>query len=86
MRNDGSIQFWKARALGKIVKQKALPMEVISAGNGAGILQQGERRSLAGATGLDHRFVLGCIFVGAKQNFIKLIFDGCRALARHQRL
>ncbi len=41
--------------------------------NGPCVLQQRQRRGLAGLAGLDHRFVFGGIFVWTEQNFVQLL-------------
>ena len=82
--NGWYFQFRKARALGKVVEQKALPMKIVSAGNGAGVLQQSEGRCLTGPTGLHHGFVFRCVFIGSEQNFVQLLLDGRWAFALDQ--
>ena len=74
----------EARALGKVVEQKALPVELVRAGDGAGLLQQVQRRRVGIARGLDHRLVLGSVLVGLEQDLEQLVADRRRAAPRGQ--
>jgi hypothetical protein len=67
-----------------MVEQKALPVELVGRGDGAGLLQQGQRRQPGGARGLDHGLVLGGVLVRAKQDLEQLLADRLRAAAGGQ--
>ena len=84
VRGAGRLQGWKLGALGKVFKQKPLPMEFVGRGDGTRALQQGQRRHLGGAGGLHHGFVFGTVFVGFEQNFVQLRQYRLRALALAQ--
>ena len=75
----------KARALGEVVEQKALPVELVGRVDRARALQQIERRQVRGAAGLDHGLVFGRVLVGAEQDLVELLADGLRAFAASQR-
>ena len=72
VRGAGRLQRWKLGALGKVVKQKPLPVKLVGRGDGPSALQQGQRGQLGGAGGLHHGFVLGPVFVGFEENFVQL--------------
>ena len=78
------MQSRKAGALGEILQGKTLPMKLVGRINGAGFLQQGQGRSLAGARSLNHRLVLGRILVRLEQDFVELITHRLRALTGQQ--
>ena len=61
-------------------------MELVGRIDSTGFLQQGQGRGLAGARGLNHRFVLRGVLVGLEQNFVELIPHGLRALTGQQLL
>ena len=74
----------KARALGKVFEQEALPVELVGRVDGARLLQQIERRGVRGAAGLDHGLVFGRVLVGLEQDFVELVADGLGAFAPAQ--
>ena len=76
----------KSRALGKVVEQKALPVELVAGTDGAGLLQQCQGRQVRGAAGVHHGLVFGRVLVRAKQNLVELLAHRLWALAAHQRL
>ena len=83
--HDGwRLQNRKARAFGEQIEQETLPMEIPGRCDGPGVLQQVQRRSLAGLAGLDHSLVLGGVFVRPKQDFVQLLANWNGASARHQ--
>ena len=59
-------------------------MELVGRFDGAGLLQQSQRRQVRGARGLDHGLVFGCVLVRAEQDLEKLLADRRRAAARGQ--
>ena len=73
------VQRRKARALGEVVQQKALPVELVARINGARLLQQIQRCGVRGAAGLHHGFVFGRVLVGTEQNFVELFANRCGA-------
>ena len=82
--NGRRFQFGKACAFGKVVKQETLPMKIVSAGNGASVLQQRKGRCLAGPAGFYHGLVFSRVFIGPEQNFVELLLNGRWALALDQ--
>src|SRR3712207_8672834 len=54
---------FRSGALGEVLQQEALPVELVGRGDGPGLLQQAERRLLRAARGLDHRLVFGRVLV-----------------------
>ncbi|MNS41413.1 hypothetical protein D3C72_737640 [compost metagenome] len=65
----------KAGALGEVLEQEAPPVELVGRIDGAGALQQIERRALRGARGVDHGLVLGRVLVGLEQDLVELLAD-----------
>ena len=84
VRNDRCSDCRKARALGEVLEQKALPVELVGGVDGSRLLQQVQRRGVRGTAGLDHGLVLGRVLVGLEQNLVKLVADGLRAFAPAQ--
>ncbi len=82
--NDRRRERGKARALGEVLEQKALPVELVGRVDGARLLQQIEWGGVRGTAGLDHGLVLGRVLVGLEQNLVKLVADGLRAFAPAQ--
>ena len=60
------VQYFRGEldAFGELVKQKTLPMKLVGRPHGMGQLQQHQGGLLGRMRGLDHRLVLGGIFVG----------------------
>ena len=82
----GCLQGRELRALGEVVEQEALPVELVGRFNGAGPVQQVQRGQARGAAGLDHGLVLGGVLVGAEQDLVELLADGAGAFAGAQLL
>ena len=78
------LQGRETRALGKVLKQKALPVKLVGRGNRPGALQQIERCQVRGARGFHHGLVFSAVFVGLEKNFVKLFAHRRRALALAQ--
>jgi hypothetical protein len=76
----------ESRALGEVLEQEALPVELVGRIDGACLLQQVQRRHLRGARGVHHGLVFGCVLVGLEQDLVKLLADRGRAVAVGQRL
>ena len=74
----------KAGAFGKVLEQKAPPVELVRRIDGAGTFEQFERRALRGARSFDHGLVFGRVLVGLEQDLEELFAHRCRAFARHQ--
>ena len=68
-RRDGR----KARPPGEVLKQKALVVKLVGRCNRARLLQQIQRRDMAGPGCLHHRFVLGAVFVRLEKYFVELV-------------
>ncbi|MNV21950.1 hypothetical protein D3C71_1129030 [compost metagenome] len=85
VRNGGCGDGGKACALGEVLEQEALPVELVGRIDGARLLQQVERRGVRGAAGVHHGLVLGRVLVGLEQDLVELVADGLRAFAPSQR-
>jgi len=75
------LQGRESRALGKVFKQKPLPVKLIRRGDGADFLQQIKRCCVRGARRLHHGLVFRAVLVGPEQNFVKLLANRRWALA-----
>ena len=82
--SDGRLQDREGRALGKVLKQKALPVKLVSRCDGACALQQVQRLQVRSPCGFHHRFVFGAIFVWLEKNLVQLLAHRRRALALGQ--
>jgi hypothetical protein len=80
----GACERGEAGALGEVLEQEALPVELVGRIDGAGLFQQIERRALRGARGLDHGLVFGGVLVGLEQDLVELLAHRRRAHARGQ--
>src|SRR5262249_29945499 len=68
-------------ALRELVEQKALPVELVGARDGAGALEQIERRALRALSRLHHGLVLRRVLVGLEEDLVELIAHGRGTLA-----
>jgi hypothetical protein len=73
----------KAGALGEVVEQKALPVELVGRVDGAGLLQQIQRRSRRGALASTTALYSGA-FLSGEQDLVQLLADRLRAAAGGQ--
>ena len=78
------LQRGESRSLGEMLKQKTLPVKVVSGADGACFLQQHQWRGLALFSSLDNSFVLGGVFIGLEENLEELCLHLRRAAAKHE--
>ena len=71
-------------ALGELLEQEAPPVELVRAVDGAGRLEQIQRRPLRPAGGLDHRLVLRPVLVRLEEDAVELLPHRLRAAPGHQ--
>jgi len=76
----------EARALGEVLEQEALEVELVGAVDGACVFQQVQRRALRGLGSLDHGLVGGAVLVGLEEDLVELVLDGGGAAAGGQLL
>ena len=82
--DERGLQRRKAGALGKMLEQEALPVELVGRVDGAGALQQVQRGHLCLFRGMHHGLVLGRVLVRLEQDPVELLADRLGALALHQ--
>ena len=81
---QGGLQCRENGTFGEIFKQKAFVMKLVGRCNCARFLQQVEWRGVAVARGLNHRLVLGAVFIRLEKDFVQLLANWLRALALRQ--
>ena len=71
----GACSGGKGGALGEVLEQEALPVELVGRGDRAGVFEQVQRGGVRGARSFDHRLVFRRVLVRLEQDLEQLLAD-----------
>ena len=84
--NGRRLERRQSMTLGEVLEEKAPPVELVGAADGAGLLQQIERRLVRVLARFHHGLVLEAVLVGLEEDAIELLADRLGAAALDQLL